>query len=392
MKVALITDGINPYVIGGMQKHSTYLAKHLVQNGVKLDLFHFVNSEDEIPTEKEVNNSLFPKKNSLSCSKIYSFIFPKSINFPGHYLYNSLRYSKAVLNKINDLNEYDFIYAKGFTAWSLVKIKKKYRCNIGVNFHGYEMYQYAPNIKIKLQHYMMRYFVSRINKRSDFVFSYGSKISTLISNLGIPNDKIIELHAAIDSNWLLNEIDLNKDPGLKFLFVGRYERRKGILEINEALLNLSANNINVEVHFVGHIPKKFQIKTEKIKTIYHGLINNDILKKKIYDSCDVLICPSYSEGMPNVILEAMSRGLAILATDVGAVKLMVSSKNGILLKNCDSFLIQKAIEEFIDLDHRSIIEMKNNSLNQVRENFQWTNIINKTIKNLKQIINFNTDQ
>ena len=74
MKVALITDGINPYVIGGMQKHSTYLAKHLVQNGVKLDLFHFVNSEDEIPTEKEVNNSLFPKKDSLSCSKIYSFI------------------------------------------------------------------------------------------------------------------------------------------------------------------------------------------------------------------------------------------------------------------------------------------------------------------------------
>ena len=33
---------------------------------------------------------------------------------------------------------------------------------------------------------------------------------------------------------------------------------------------------------------------------------------------DVLICPSYSEGMPNVIIEAAARGLAIIATNVGA--------------------------------------------------------------------------
>ncbi|MBK7816242.1 MAG: glycosyltransferase [Sphingobacteriaceae bacterium] len=38
-------------------------------------------------------------------------------------------------------------------------------------------------------------------------------------------------------------------------------------------------------------------------------------------ACDVLICPSFSEGFPNVILEAMSNGLAVAATNVGAVEL-----------------------------------------------------------------------
>ena len=41
MRVALITDGIYPYVIGGMQKHSFYIAKYLAKNRVYVDLFHF---------------------------------------------------------------------------------------------------------------------------------------------------------------------------------------------------------------------------------------------------------------------------------------------------------------------------------------------------------------
>ena len=70
-------------------------------------------------------------------------------------------------------------------------------------------------------------------------------------------------------------------------------------------------------------------------------------KKDIFDSCDVLICPSYSEGMPNVILEAMARGLAIIATDVGAISEMVDSTNGILMANNKSQLIMSSIMEII---------------------------------------------
>ena len=81
------------------------------------------------------------------------------------------------------------------------------------------------------------------------------------------------------------------------------------------------------------------------------------------------MCPSYSEGMPNVILEAMSRGLAIMATDVGAVRLLVSEDNGILLNNCNEILIRKAISKFILMDRKLILNMKENSIQIIKENF-----------------------
>jgi glycosyltransferase involved in cell wall biosynthesis len=69
------------------------------------------------------------------------------------------------------------------------------------------------------------------------------------------------------------------------------------------------------------------------------------------------MCPSYSEGMPNVILEAMTRGLAIMATDVGAIRLLVSKNNGILLKNCNEILILNAISEFLSMDKKLILNI-----------------------------------
>ena len=43
MKIALITDGIYPYVMGGMQKHSYFLAKYLAKNKIKIDLYHYID-------------------------------------------------------------------------------------------------------------------------------------------------------------------------------------------------------------------------------------------------------------------------------------------------------------------------------------------------------------
>ena len=65
MKIALLTDGIMPYVLGGMQKHSAFLAKYLTLNGCKVSLFHCVNNGCEIPSSKDVNEVLFNGTNEL---------------------------------------------------------------------------------------------------------------------------------------------------------------------------------------------------------------------------------------------------------------------------------------------------------------------------------------
>lgn len=62
MRIALITDGIAPYVLGGMQKHSYYLAKYFAKNKVYVDLVHYNDSNYNIVdleffSEEEKNTS-----------------------------------------------------------------------------------------------------------------------------------------------------------------------------------------------------------------------------------------------------------------------------------------------------------------------------------------------
>ena len=162
--------------------------------------------------------------------------------------------------------------------------------------------------------------------------------------------------------------------------------RKGIQEINKALFLLSKNYFNCEFHFVGLIPEKKKIHSDKLKIIYNGLIIDEIQKKKLYDNCDVLLCPSYSEGMPNVVLEAMSRGLIIIATDVGAMNTLVSSDNGILIKDCKSSLIKDAIEKINLSEKKLILKMKYNSVRKIRENFSWPNVLNTLTTKIENIL------
>ncbi len=383
MKIALITDGIPPYVVGGMQTHSAVIANQLVKYNNKVDLFHFVTENSPIPTNDEVNDIFF-SKSKFKFNNVYCCTFPKSIKFPGHYLFNSFRYSKKIFKMLkNQINDYDFIYAKGFSAWKLLSKINKYNSSlkIGVNFHGYEMYQHAPSFKIKLQHYMLRPFVKKISKNADIVFSYGGKISKIISELGIPNNKIIEIPALIDRSWI--NINLVERKGnVRILFVGRNERRKGIDELYKSIKLLDNVNADLEFHFLGDIPKEHQIKTKKIKIIYHGVVVEGSQKKKIYDNCDILICPSYSEGMPNVILEAMSRGLAIIATDVGAISEMVCSQNGILLKNNNPEKMTTSILK-ITCDKTILNKLKYNSISKVEEKFNSEIVFEKLLKTIK---------
>ena len=380
MKIALISDGIYPYVIGGMQKHSASLGVELVSQGYSVDLYHFVIKGNSIPTSEEVNKFHFNSKKGFN--KIYCLYFPTSISFPGHYLLNSYRYSKSVFEIIKKNNaSYDFIYSKGFTSWRLLEKRKELIINpkIGVKFHGYEMYQYAPNFKIKVQHLMLRPFVKMINRKADLIFSYGSKITEIIADLGVNKSKILEIPSAISAKGV-NKNRLSISNNIKFLFVGRFERRKGIEEINKAILNLSNFNINSEFHFVGSIPIKNRLKSNKIRVVYHGEIIDEQSKISIYDNCDVLLCPSYSEGMPNVILEAMSRGLIIIATDVGAVNVLVSSKNGILIKNPKHENILDAMKILLKTENEILLKMKNFSVEMVKSSFIWEKVINHTTK------------
>ncbi len=372
MRIALITDGIYPYVMGGMQRHSYYLAKYLSRKKVHVTLFHFNLSQFDIDKLE-----MFTEEEKTYIESIV-VPFPKGDRFPGHYIRASYKYSSLIYDLIRHrLDEFDFIYSKGFSAWKLIEEKKKNPRGfppIGVKFHGYEMFQKASKIIIIFHQQILKRPVKWITLNADYVFSYGGKITGLIKKLGVQEDRIIEIPAGIEEHWLTEHVQpAGKTVNLTFL--GRHERRKGVEELNQVLKSLVKENIDFRFNFIGPFSDNEKLISDKI--IYHGVITDTDELKKQLDATDVLVCPSWSEGMPNVILEAMSRGCAIIATDVGAVSLMVSSANGVLIEPGNISQLTGAFKQLINLEGAQLIEMKKNSVEKIRSEFVYDRIIDK---------------
>jgi len=382
MKIALLTDGITPFVTGGMQRHSANLAKYFTIEGVEVTLVHCVPFGENLPSDSDINKSLF-NDSSLHLDRIITLNFPKSGKIPGHYLKESYKYSKEIFNSLN-WHEYDFVYAKGFCGWYYLEQKNKgvKLPLIGVKFHGYEMFQNLPSLSQKLKAKLLQKPTIWNNQNADVIFSYGGKITDIIIKYcKVSKDKIFEFTSGIDNVWIRTSDIQTRSKKIKFVFLGRDEKRKGLNEINETIKSLGQKDY--EFHFIGPIKEEMKIKLEN--AFYYGkLISNEKICK-VLDQMDVLVCPSHSEGMPNVILEGMARGLAVLATDVGAVEMLVSEKNGFLISPHNTKQLKNKTIEFINLPVEKLQFLKYNSLEIVKYNFDWKHVIQEKISLIKNL-------
>lgn len=379
MHLAVLTDGITPFVTGGMQRHSYHLVKQLLKRGVEISLVHCVYGDTPLPTEDEVLEAFQIRTSSLT---IHSLRFPSMRTIPGHYVRESYRYSCEIYELLEDQwGGFDFIYAKGYTSWRLLEEKKKgkHMAPVGVKFHGYEMFQKNKNIKIRMEQFMLRPPVVFINRSADIIFSYGGEINSIIEKIGVDSEKIVTIGSGIDDDWILEQ-PIPENFTRKLLFVGRNEKRKGLDDLKS--ISEEIKKLPIEFHFIGPIPRVKQIKSSNC--IYHGEIKEADRLREIIDKCQVLVSPSHSEGMPNVILEAMSRGLAILATEVGAVPLMVSNDNGKLVKPQNRNSLANALNYFAHLPKDKLNALREASLSQVAQNYKWSCIAEKNLKAIEK--------
>ncbi|MCG3221195.1 MAG: glycosyltransferase family 4 protein, partial [Candidatus Heimdallarchaeota archaeon] len=173
---------------------------------------------------------------------------------------------------------------------------------------------------------------------------------------------------------------------LKLVFVGRIEPRKSIEIIIEAANILKHDNVDFSLSIIGDIEhdreywKKINdlIETNNLwKYIsLEGYVSNteiaSILKKK-----DILLFPTndknfpMTEGLPNVLLEGMSNGLAVISTKVAGVPEIIKKENGILVDSTsENFAL--AIKE-LDQNRAMLSKIKRNNEEQIKENFTIRN-------------------
>lgn len=372
MRIVLLTDGIYPYTIGGMQKHSYYLAKFLAREGINLDVII-----PTIPVEAEAKLEDFLTPEEQQRINFIEIDKPKTFYFPGHYIYESYKYSENIYNRIKGhVNEYDFVYAQGFTAWKLLKERRTdiIEIPVGVNFHGLEMFQITDGLISKMEQFLFRSPARYCLNKADYAYSLGGKLTEIIENVTDGNTEILETPIGIEGYWL-EDVNLDIGNPRKFVFIGRYEKRKGIDLLNNAIEKNHSEDFYFD--FIGPIPKEKRVDFSNVH--YHGAIYEETDIIEILNQGDILFCPSYSEGMPTVILEAMSRGLSVVATNVGAVSCLVSSQTGWLLQPGDQESLDKTFKKCINIGEKELLDKKRAAHQLIKEQYIWTNIakINK---------------
>ncbi|GAI41140.1 unnamed protein product, partial [marine sediment metagenome] len=107
-------------------------------------------------------------------------------------------------------------------------------------------------------------------------------------------------------------------------YIGRLSEEKGTLNFVEALLGIVSSRDAVNFLIGGDGPLRGRVEEYldkanlNSKVNFIGWIPHDKLPERLND-LKLLVLPSYTEGLPNIILEAMASGTPVLATAVGAV-------------------------------------------------------------------------
>lgn len=366
MKLTLLTNGIPPSTMGGMQTHSLSMAKQLAEDGVRVDLYFPCVDRRAFPAPLHENISLNP------------FNPVKHRRTPGHYLAEARALSENYLEFYRHQPPSDLIYAKGLMGGAFLNARDEAKfpsTPIITNVHGYECFQQPATLVERLRAALLKPAFRRVICRSDFVVSYGGRISDLLTDrLGISHRKILEIPGAVDRRFMAPLQNASPKPNLRFGFVGRYERRKGLEEIAKVMTSL---DVDLDFQVVGPVPSTIQ-KQFSSSVIFHGSMASRQALVSFLDELDVLICPSWSEGMPNVIMEAMSRATAIVATDVGANCLLVDDQNGRLIPPFDQRRLKEGLMEMHQLDATELRLKKARSRTRIEQAFQW-DIVGRTL-------------
>ncbi|ABC29205.1 Glycosyltransferase [Hahella chejuensis KCTC 2396] len=122
---------------------------------------------------------------------------------------------------------------------------------------------------------------------------------------------------------------------IKFLYISTQFDIKGGRALVNAFLNAYKDNPNITLEMITHLPEQYRAAVASCPgiSLHPAEFSRQEIAERFMSHCDVLIHPTYVDSFGMVVLEAMSYGMALIATDVYAISEMVrDEKNGILLE------------------------------------------------------------
>ncbi|RKF14381.1 glycosyltransferase family 4 protein [Alginatibacterium sediminis] len=212
-------------------------------------------------------------------------------------------------------------------ACAAQKVASRLDMDFYMKVHGSDIHLHLKNRSRKAQ------IVNAANQAKGLL-SVSQDLAKHMSNAGISNRNVKVIYNGVNVSLFTKRESTNV---ISFLFIGNLKKDKGVFELLEGFKVLSDSHPNMKLSYVGGGPEKSTLAA-RIKTLglesqveLMGVVEHEKLPNLLSQST-ALCLPSYHEGVPNVVLEAMASGLPCLATNVGGIPEVLPSSCGVLIE------------------------------------------------------------
>ena len=253
-------------------------------------------------------------------------------------------------------------------------------------FHGWDI-----NFEKKIDKHFRKFFLNTYGQ-SKKIITLSPEAKEKILDWGYCGEVIVET-TIVDSSLIKNfsmeerakKIKLGEP--ISILFLARMERAKGVFELIDAFNELKKEYGSLELILAGNGGAYEEVR-QYVKN-YQGIemighIESEE-KAEVFKKSDIYCLPSYSEGLPVSILEAMAFGLPVVTTRVGGLKYFFEEeKMGYTSHVKDSKDLIKKLKKLIE-NESHIYNMGEYNFNYAQENLISDKIAKRLYKNLTEI-------
>lgn len=180
-----------------------------------------------------------------------------------------------------------------------------------------------------------------ILKKFDSIRVLGNTVNKTLAEHGLTSITVIDNGVEIP-NQSDNKVKALTGQKIRIGFVGALHKNKGIFVLAETAKILAIEGVDFELSIAGEWENnEDKLKVEQFidkhqlhqKVKFLGLIHNED-KWNFYKSIDLFLLPSYNEGQPLVLIEAMAFGIPVVCSGIGAIPdTVVSGYNGFIIND-----------------------------------------------------------
>ena len=310
-------------------------------------------------------------------AKKYGIIYI-STHIDGNKIFKLFQFLKAIFSffyyllshKMRIVHLHSSIGASFYRKSFFILFSKLFRKKVIFHMHGAEF-----KLFYKKSNVLKKWFIRKIMNKANIIIALSPQWKKDLGRIMGNDEKIkIVFNPIMLPDYFKKHKKANE---ARVLFMGRLGRRKGVYDIIKAGEKIAAKNEKVKFILCG------DGEVEKVRNLIRrkGLVRYFEIpgwiedKENHFRKADIFLLPSYYEGLPMAILEAMASGLPIISTPVGGIPEAVhDEKNGFLIEPGDVSALQEKIL-LLAKDHKLRAQMGNQSRKIAEEKFEISKIL-----------------